>query len=165
MKNTIVKFAVIMSFLWSFTANATLIEISGASDSENNGTWDISFVDGTFDTLSTTLMAQVWWNDFTLAGLFATTLEIGAGNAGSGLVGPDFAYEIVNATSYRQRACQTFSVTLNDCGAGGDLATFTDSRTRLFTYATATRVPEPTTAVLIALGLAGVSFSRKRKIA
>jgi hypothetical protein len=147
----------------SFAANAVVININTAPNSSDNGLYDVTFVDGTFNALSTTLMDQVWWGDANLAGLFATTLGTSSGNSGSGLVGPDFAYAILDSTSHRQMACQQFSVLNINCGAAGQLTNFTDSRTRLFTFALAERVSEPGIVALLGLGLLGMGFSVRRR--
>jgi hypothetical protein len=39
---------------------ANAVTVSG-----NDGTFDIEFIDGTYNVLSTTLMAQLWWDSRT----------------------------------------------------------------------------------------------------
>ena len=76
-------------------ANAIPIEVTGAG--ENDGSWEITLVEGSFNSLESLLMTQVWWGDtlldWDLAVIFADALgEVpGIDNDGWGL-GPFFAY-------------------------------------------------------------------------
>lgn len=143
----------------SNTANATIIEIDSAADTSNNGLWDISLFNGKVEDTNVLaiLSQQVWWQNSTLAGLFAVKLEIGSGNVTSSGVGPAFMYQ-----SNLMRACQTFSNTYTSCNNGGVLTTFSLRPDRLFTFATATRVPEPSSFLIVLLSLFGlVVFKRK----
>lgn len=156
-----IKLAVIISLLLlCFNANSTVIYLTGASDPNLNGMYDISTTDKTFAEFQPVLETQIWWGDQSLASLFAKTLEIGFGNVTSSGIGPLFAYG-TSGSNFLMMACETYSVTINSCGAGGQLAGYQDRDTRLFTFATATRVPEPGSLAVMLVGLIGLLMGRQ----
>lgn len=144
-----------------FMAGADPIVIDRADDADKNGVWDITLMDGSFGELQATLMTQPWWGDDILARLFADTLGIFNGNVGilSNDWGPLFAVSTsivndlrVNSGQFCQGIC------------AGDAYTNV-SNTKQFTYATASRttIPEPATFSLLALGIVGITFLRRRR--
>ena len=156
------KLIIAALFVFSpFVAAADPIVIDGAAGSDNDGVWNISLLDGSFDELDATLMVQVWWGDDSLARLFADTLGMGSGNVGFGVNnwGPLFAVSTSIVNDLRVNSGQ---LCLDGaCGSG----TYTNvSNTKLFTYATASRklVPEPGTLALLGIGLAAFGMFRRQ---
>jgi hypothetical protein len=159
--NLIRKLAVVIVLLSPMAANADLIEVTGAG--ENNGYWEITLVEGSFDSLESLLVSQVWWGenivDFGLATIFADALGgvSGVDNFLLGL-GPLFAYFANTTDLYFSSYGDGTSF-----GPGaGPIVSHDQLSVRVF--ATATRVPEPGTLALFGIGLLGMGLARRRKV-
>ena len=161
MRRTKLIIAALLAFS-PFVAGADPIVINGAADSDNNGVWDVTLLDGAFDELEATLTTQIWWGDDILARLFADTLGIASGNIGFRLDnwGPLFA---VTRSIVNDLAFNLGQLCLDDACNGTSYANV--SNTKLLTYATAsrTKIPEPGTLSLLAIGIAGLSLLRRRR--
>jgi hypothetical protein len=88
--------------MMSMAVNAATVTVDGAD-------YDVSTVTGTYTDLSTTLQAQIWWDNQSLADTFAMQLGAQLGTPNPQILGyfsgPLFAYgtfgtELAEATSY-----------------------------------------------------------------
>lgn len=140
--------------------NADLIEISDTGT--HDGSWEITLIEGSFNSLADDLMNQPWWGDDELAFLFANALGEVMGIQNNPW-GPFFAFD------------NTFSsedVLINALVAGWNteldpaMASLVKaSPTRSFVWATGApvRVPEPGTIGLLAMGIVGLGLARRRR--
>lgn len=132
-----------------FALNASAISISTVSD----GDWDVTTISGNLTDNSSLLASQVWWQNQVLAEEFASLVEDALGlPQGGGTAGPYFVFDI-GATSgqgvqWNHTTSETQAASLSLTGG--------------FVLAVAVPIPEPTTALLLAIGLIGMALGRRR---
>ena len=140
---------------------ATIIEISGAVDSSNNGLWEITTISGVYSDVSSTLKSQVWWENGDLASLFVITLadSLGFPNA-NGIRGP--AFNVTEVGSLLGGSPRVQGWWWREAG----LRSYRAGTNANLTWAIATpvEVPEPSTLAILVLGLLGLGFNRKQSL-
>ena len=160
--------ALFVALLAPMSANAVLIEITGQG--ENDGLWEVTLVEDSFENVMADLVNQVWWGDSALAAIFANAVGPVAGVNNLGLnFGPLFVWSTQTTETFERLIYSVYS----DNGLFGDgtlshvTTTSPNVFSRFLVFATAERVsvPEPGTLALLGIGLAGMGMSRrKRKI-
>ena len=152
---------ILFAFLIAIPVQASAVLVSSSV-----GDYEVTTVEGTFENLSSTLMAQVWWWDGAfgaperadLAIEFSDLVGVSLGfptTTPIGPAGPLFAYTIdtfpwVNTAQWSQNLDQT-----------GGFAPLQDT-VQTFAVATRITVPEPSTLSLICVTLLGLGMQRKR---
>lgn len=157
MRKLLITFVLLFS---SVSAHALIITISGASNPDNDGLWDVTTVFGSYDSLSTTLQDQVWFGDFDLATLFALTVDDAFGFP-NGLANRGPAFVVTNDGSrFGISGRPIEGVRANTVGG---FALFVRESGNPQVHAIASRVPEPGTLALLGIGLAGIGFAKRKK--
>lgn len=136
-------------------AHAVLITITGTSTPNINGDWEVTTIFDSFLGSQILLEAQVWFGDAVNAVIFATAVGNSLGLPNVGNEGPFFAYGF-GGESTDFAACVNAS-----CSSG-----FSVPWSSPVHYAIADPVlgvPEPGTLVLLAVGLFGLGFARRRR--
>ena len=134
------------------------ITISGTASSD--GIWNITLIETTYADSQALLEAQEWWSDINLAITFAAATGDIFGVVNSCCDrdwGAFFAYQTFDAGGINS-VFKEFGGGLFQCTV--DCESFFE---RPFTYAIATRVPEPGTLALFGIGLLGIGLTRRRK--
>lgn len=152
MKSIIVIYAAVIMSTVVPQAQAVPITVGGTD-------YEVTTIFDTFDNQSALLQSQVWWGDTVAAQLFAEAVfdDLGRSN---GIFGPLFAYEQI-------RTGLTSAYTIDFFGPP-PITTARDNifgTTAIQGYAVATvngTVPEPSTIALLAAGLFGIGFARRR---
>jgi hypothetical protein len=136
----------------------------GIPISTSAGDYEVTTVSGTFNDLSTTLMAQVWWGNVALASELATLVGTSLGVSGPNLLGPRLAV-CVGVDCLRDA---TDALTVHGVawvGLTSQLTQFAQVPTGplLTTWAVAERiaVPEPGTSLLLAIGVLAIAAARR----
>ncbi|MDJ0789091.1 MAG: PEP-CTERM sorting domain-containing protein [Myxococcota bacterium] len=128
------------------------------------GDYEVTPLTGSFDTVSPTLMSQVWWGNALLAGEFRSGLGGGLGFpnvtdpiAAPGLGSPIFAFADGTGGSWEGQW------TRDD----GNIGTIQGPGSLPLVWAVAQAVPEPGALALVAAGMLGLvrCGSRERNVA
>ena len=129
--------------------NAATVTVGGTE-------YDVSTVSGTYNDLSATLQAQIWWDDAGLADEFAAATGGLEGYPNDGGIGPLFAFQDSSGV------VDLYATILGPAGTFLGNTEFGDS----FVYAVAavSQVPLPAAAWLFGSALVGlVGLGRRKK--
>jgi hypothetical protein len=167
--NTIKALVISLFLSVSLMAKATIIEINGQGALD--GSWEITELASTYGDAQSILMDQLWWGDSGLANIFAQALGPIAITTDSynkrQNFGAFFARQVqVNSTntSFTDLYFRAWRTSTNTLGNYRGIDFGNPNDTTIIVFATATRVPEPTTIALLGLSLFGLVFSRRKKI-
>ena len=154
---SLLKISLLVAFL---PAWACAISVTITGEGSSDGTWDVTTVTGTFNTLQSQLEAQEWWGDKDLAIVFANELGASLGtpnNPLSGIYnGPYFGYDpdgSYNNTPFIAYRGPSYVI---------DQST---SNTSSVTWAVASRATVPdtgSTAAFLGAGVVALAFARRR---
>jgi hypothetical protein len=135
--------------------NADLIEITGGGAAD--GWWELSIITGEASdaSIQDILDDQVWWDDSTLALLFADTCGTCLG-LNTSTIGAFFSYDYWSTGSSLVGAGYFTST-------GSALLWNADDGPWKFATAERVSVPEPATLALFGIGLLGMTAARRRK--
>ena len=147
------KISLILALLQTW-ACAVSITITGHGSAD--GTWDVTTVTGTFNTLQSQLETQEWWVDRALAIVFATELgaSLGTPNTGQNF-GPYFGYNTYGSDktwliAYRP-PFYLFDSSISNTFSG------------VWAVATRAAVPDTgSTAALLGVGVVALAFARRK---
>lgn len=139
---------------WSSTVRVTVL----------GSQWDVGTVQGSFNSLSSTLKSQVWWGDWMLAGALARAVGDQLGGPPAMPYGLLFAFQSSTAGDFYARFAEPST---------GIIWTLIllQQPDRTFTFATATPAPAPVPVpaggllLLAGLGSAAGMARRKRRAA
>ena len=134
---------------------ACAVSITITGEGSADGTWDVTTVTGTFNTLQSQLEAQEWWGDKDLAIVFANELGASLGTPNAAF-GPYFAY-----TPWGYDNHGTWFIGYRD----GTALDWNILSTTSGTWAVAARAAVPdtgSTAALLGVGVAALAFARRR---
>ena len=152
----LLKIGVLLALLPAW-ACAVSVTITGEGSAD--GTWDVSTVTGTFNTLQVQIEAQEWWGDRALAIVFANELGASLGTPNNPLpglyYGPYFGYDPYGSYNTWFIAYRPPSYVIDS----------SISNTFSGTWAVATRAAVPdsgSTAALLGVGVAALAFARRR---
>ena len=154
---SLLKISVLLALL---PACACAVSITITGEGSSDGTWDVTTVTGTFNTLQGQLEAQEWWGDRDLAIVFANQLGASLGTPNNPLPGiyngPYFGYDpdgSFNNTPFIAYRGPSYVIDQSI------------SNTSSVTWAVATRTAVPdagSTAALLGVGIAALAFARRR---
>ena len=143
---------VLILIIGSFSAGAQ----AGLIVTVAQGTFDVRAETGTFDELESTLKLQPWWGDINFAENIVDVVRDGFGTdafGGGGLAATGGPFPVFNIK--RIGGCLWF---LNTATCSEEALTVSNLERNFIVV----RIPEPATAALLSLGLAGVAFSRRK---
>ena len=134
---------------------ACAVSITITGEGSADGTWDVTTVTGTFNTLQSQLEAQEWWGDRDLAIVFANELGASLGTPNAAF-GPYFAY-----TPWGYDNHGTWFIGYRD----GTALDWNILSTTSGTWAVSARAAVPdtgSTAALLGAGVVALAFARRR---
>ena len=134
---------------------ACAVSITITGEGSADGTWDVTTVTGTFNTLQSQLEAQEWWGDRDLAIVFANELGASLGTPNAAF-GPYFAY-----TPWGYGNHGAWFIGYRD----GTALDWNILSTTSGTWAVAARAAVPdtgSTAALLGVGAAALALARRR---
>ena len=149
---SLLKISLLVAFL---PAWACAISVTITGEGSSDGTWDVTTVTGTFNTLQSQIEAQEWWGDKDLAIVFANELGASLGTPNAAF-GPYFAY-----TPWGYDNHGTWFIGYRD----GTALDWNILSTTSGTWAVAARAAVPdtgSTAALLGAGVAALAFVRRR---
>lgn len=147
--------------LLPLSANAVIVDSS-------IGRYDVTTILTSFNAQETLLKSQVWWENVPLAEEFAALVGLSFGTPNLGIYAPFFWQTDRDTTGPCAGIGERYAGIFWDHRAGRSSPVCAASAPNgPFTFAVATRVsvPEPSTVLMMALGLAGIGFARKQLIA
>ena len=135
----------------SMVANAAMVTVDGID-------YDVSTVTGTYNDLSATLQAQIWWGDVGLAADFAVATEEQEGT-------PIFAYEDYGSGIFGTKYNANANANANAPPGPAFLYPVVGyDESQVYATVTLSQVPLPAAAWLFGSGLIGlVGFARRKK--
>ena len=149
----LLKISVLLALL---PACACAVSVTITGEGSSDGTWDVTTVTGTFNTLQVQLEAQEWWGDRALAIVFANELGASLGTPNNPLLGlyygPYFGYDPYGSYNTWFIAYRAPSYVIDS----------SISNTFSGTWAVATRAAVPdsgSTAALLGVGVAALAFA------
>ncbi len=148
------------AFLLPGSASAAIIDTS-------IGRYDVTTILTSFRGSETLLKSQVWWENVPLAEEFATLVGTTFGTPNLGIYAPFFWQTDRDTTGPCAGIGEPFAGIFWDHRAGRASPVCAASAPNgPFTFAVAERVgiPAPATAMLLALGLAGFGYVRRRTV-
>ena len=149
------KFSNLFLALALLPAWACAVSITITGEGSADGTWDVTTVTGTFNTLQSQLEAQEWWGDRDLAIVFANELGASLGTPNAAF-GPYFAY-----TPWGYDNHGTWFIGYRD----GTALEWNILSTTSGTWAVAARAAVPdtgSTVALLGVGVAALASDRRR---
>lgn len=149
--------AALVSVLAPLNSNAALVESSV-------GRYDVTTILTSFRASETVLKSQVWWENMSLAGEFATLVGTTFGTPNLGIYAPFFWYTDTDTTGPCAGIGEPFAGMFWDHRAGRASPVCAASAPNgPFTFAIARSVTEPATVALLVLGFAAAGYARRRR--
>ncbi|NHO67177.1 PEP-CTERM sorting domain-containing protein [Aestuariicella hydrocarbonica] len=152
-------FALLMILSFTAPVSATLITV-------NSTDYNVEWAIGNFDDINSAydLMSQIWWGNESLALEFAGALGFVEDMDVQASIGPSFAYDLQGSVSYLVAAQNSAQFPLATFSLDG--ASFPDYEIAWAYVVEEDKqtVPEPSSLMLLLLGMTGLLLNRKRRV-